>query len=156
MTFDWTAIVIAVVAATPGLIALWKKRKIDDATFGERVTETAEKWLKKYEDRITYLEGRIKGMEGDISRQHGVILSQQAEIAQQRSLIALQRDELTQQKRIAVSQQEQINILTTQVYAQENEIQNLWDGARILECQVVDLGEEPVWKVPKRAMEDEQ
>ena len=60
--------------------ALIQKRKIDDATFADKITETAKKWLAQYEQKVSNLESRLAIQQEEIESLQERVSAQEKEI----------------------------------------------------------------------------
>ena len=117
---DWLPpILLAVIAASPGLYAIWRARRKTDAETAKSsadavgvLTGSAVEMVKRWEARTVDLERRLNGQEQKIAEQGA-----------------------------------EIEALKERVDALEDENECLRDGAERLESQVVGLGHTPVWSV---------
>lgn len=121
-------IIVAIVAATPGIYAIWRGRQKDRADVAKIITEAAGELMEEYKEQLESLKVLV-------AQQQEEIRCLESQVGKQTKEIALQSVEIkNQQKRIMVLERERIEIL---------------EGVRSLTAQVRMLGQKPVWE-PKR------
>jgi beta-phosphoglucomutase-like phosphatase (HAD superfamily) len=137
---DILPIVLAIIAATPGIVALFKGRSKEKADAAKIITESARDLLGEYRVKVDELEeeylAKIAAIENTVAQQAEKIQVQGRLIAQQAEEIDSQRLELGQQEA-------RINVL-------EKERDEIMEGVQALCTQIRNLGHAPVWEPRKK------
>lgn len=118
-------IIVAIVAASPGIYAIWRGRQKERADVAKIITEAAGDLVKEYKERLDSLER--------------LVIQQQEEIRCLESQVANQTEKVAKQSVDIEKQQERIEAL-------EKERLEILDGVRSLTAQVRTLGQKPVWE----------
>lgn len=121
-------IIVAIVAASPGIYAIWRGRQKEKADVAKVITEAAGDLVTEYKEKLESLEHLLAKQQEEIRCLESEVGKQTKEIAQQAIEIESQKD------RIRALEAERLEIL---------------EGVRSLTAQVRLLGQKPVWE-PKR------
>jgi len=121
---DWTTIIVAIIAASPGLVALYKNRKKNEADSGKVKAETelihaqvADRWAEHVEE----LMERVENLEAQSKADKALICALQVERDADKAEIKGLRLDIAQVRR------------ASEEYRAENE--DLKDWAERLNCQ---------------------
>ena len=129
-------VILAVIAAIPGILALRKGRIKEKADAAGSITDSARKLLEEYrlqaEEAEERYRAKIEEIEAAMVEQAEKIRCQDRKIAQQSGELALQQIELTGQE--------------VRIKDLEEERSEIMDGVRALCTQIRNLGHEPVWE----------
>jgi chromosome segregation ATPase len=142
----WTEalpLLLAVIAAIPGTLALLKGRNKEKADAATAITDSAKKLLAEYRLRAEEIEDeyrakiteylvKIKEIEDAIVKQAEQIRCQELQIAQQASEVAGQRVDLDE--------------CAARIKDLEEERDKILKGVARLCTQIRNLGHEPVWE----------
>lgn len=127
-------IILALIAATPGIIAIIRGRKKEKAEeekiradAAKAITEAAGAMLDEYREEVVSLKRLV-------AQQQEEIRCLEAQVDKQTEKAAEQAVEIKKQK-------ERIDLL-------EKERREILDGVRALNAQVRNLGQKPVWEPP--------
>lgn len=119
---NWTEVVLpillAIIAATPGVVALLRGRSKEKADVATAITEAAGDLLGEYRTKIKEIEEKMR--------------CQDRKIAQQSGELALQQIELDGQ--------------AVRIKDLEDERDEMMEGVSRLCTQIRNLGHEPVWE----------
>jgi hypothetical protein len=118
-------IVLAVIAASPGLVALFRGRKKEQADVAEAITRAAGELVEDYQKKLERIEKKLEDQAELIRCQERKIESQADKLARQ----GIKIDE--QAARIRDLELERDEVLT---------------GVMMLCTQIHDLGHDPVWE----------
>jgi diaminopimelate decarboxylase len=118
-------IALAVIAASPGLVALFRGRKKEQADVAEAITRAAGELVKDYQKKLERIEKKLEEQAELIRCQEHKIDSQAEKLARQ----GIKIDE--QAARIRGLELERDDVLT---------------GVMMLCTQIHDLGHDPVWE----------
>ena len=133
---NWTEIilpiVLACIAAIPGIISLFKGRSKEKADVAAVYTDIAKEWAEEYRARLAEVEASHDAKMEEIER----TVEEQAEV------IRCQERKIEKQAIRAAQQQLEIN----QLKAEQEEF---LEGVTSLCAQIRGLGHEPVWE-PKK------
>lgn len=118
-------ILLAIIAASPGLVALLRGRKKEQADVAEAITRAAGELIEDYQKKLERIEGKLEEQAELIRCQAHQIESQSEQLARQDIKIE------EQAKRIRDLELERDEIL---------------NGVMMLCTQIHDLGHAPVWE----------
>jgi hypothetical protein len=116
---------LAVIAASPGLVALFRGRKKEQADVAEAITRAAGELVEDYQKKLERIEGKLEDQAELIRCQERKIDSQADRLARQGIKID------SQAARIRDLELERDEVLT---------------GVMMLCTQIHDLGHDPVWE----------
>jgi diaminopimelate decarboxylase len=116
---------LAVIAASPGLVALFRGRKKEQADVAEAITRAAGELVEDYQKKLERIEKKLEDQAELIRCQEQKIDSQAEKLARQ----GIKIDE--QAARIRGLELERDDVLT---------------GVMMLCTQIHDLGHDPVWE----------
>ena len=126
---DWQAvilpIVLAIIAAVPGTISLFRGRQKERADVAKAITEAAGELVEDYQRKLSRLEEKLE--------QQAIQLAEQAE------QIRCQDTKIERQAAQLAEQAESIKVL-------ERERGELLAGVLMLCAQIRKVGHEPVWE----------
>ena len=133
---DWTefipSIVLACIAAIPGIAALFKGRGKEKADVAAIYTEIAKDLLEEYRAKLTEVEAsyraKLEEIEATVEEQAGLIRCQERKIEKQAAKMEQQQIEIDQLKEEQEKAQEVVASLCAQIRG---------------------LGHEPVWEPEK-------
>jgi len=125
MTEVLLPLLLALIAATPGIISLWKGRKKEEADAAAVFTGAARELVEEYRAKIDEIEKTVEEQEAKIR-------CQDAKIDQQNVMIRRQQREMDDQAK--------------RIYALEVERSEFIQGVSALCAQIRGLGHEPVWE----------
>lgn len=125
MTEVLLPLLLALIAATPGIISLWKGRKKEEADAAGAITGAARDLISEYRAKIDEIE---------------------AEQEEQAAKIKCQEQKIDQQDVMIRRQQREIDAQAKRIYALEVERSELIRGVAALCAQIRGLGHEPVWE----------
>lgn len=114
-------LIVAIVAASPGIYAIWRGRQKEKADVAKIITEAAGQLVTEYKEKLDSLE----------------------------RLIAKQQEEIRCLEFQVGKQTEQIGDQKERIEALEKERLEILKGVRALTTQLKTLGETPVWE-PKQ------
>jgi chromosome segregation ATPase len=133
---NWTElilpIVLAIIAASPGVIALFRGRSKEKADVAKAITEAAGELIEDYQNRLERLEKLV-------GEQAEKILCQEAKISRQARQIDIQADRIREQA-------DKIRGQADRIQALEAERDEFSQGVLSLCAQIRELGYEPVWE----------
>jgi hypothetical protein len=119
---SWTEVILplilAIIAAAPGIIALFRGRQKEKADVAKAITEAAGELVEEYKDRLARIEGTI-------AKQADRIRCQELKIERQAEKIAEQAE---------------------RIMALELERDEFLNGVLSLCAQIRALGHNPVWE----------
>ena len=124
----WTEalpLLLAVIAAIPGILALLRGRNKEKADVATAITRAAGELLDEYRTKIDEIEATV-------TEQAEKIRSQDRKIAQQSGELAFQKFELEGQ--------------AVRIKDLEDERDEIMEGVSALCTQIRNLGHEPVWE----------
>lgn len=121
-------IIMALIAASPGVYAIWRGRQKEKADVAKIITEAAGDLITEYKEKLDSLERLVAKQQEEIRCLESQVDKQTKEIARQSIEIKNQKD------RIQVLETERSEIL---------------EGVWALTAQVRTLGQKPVWE-PRR------
>lgn len=121
-------IIVAIIAATPGIYAIWRGRQKERADAAKVITEAASELVREYKEQLDSLERLV-------AKQQEEIRCLESQVDKQSQTIAAQSLAIDKQKeRIELLESERLEIL---------------EGVRTLTAQIRILGQKPKWE-PKR------
>lgn len=148
---DWKEIILplllAAIAASPGIISLWKGRSKEKAEAANVITDAAKDLVTEYRAKMDELEAayRIKVEEIEAScrkKIEEVELAYRAKVESIEDTVRKQSQTISRQERKIANQQIEIDRLK----AEQNDFLR---GVTDLCSQIRALGHEPVWE-PKK------
>jgi hypothetical protein len=140
---NWTElilpIVLAIIAASPGIVALFKGRSKEKADVAKAITEAAGELVEDLQNKIDRAERKcqedIARLQQALDEQAQQISCQELKIKKQTRQIEIQADRIREQEAEISGQADRIQVL-------EEERK----GSLALCTQIRELGHEPVWE----------
>ena len=133
---NWTElilpIVLACIAAIPGIISLFKGRSKEKADVAAVYTDIAKEWAEEYRARLAEVEASYRAKLEEIEQT----------VKEQAELVRCQERKIESQAIKAARQQLEINKL-------KEEQEEFLEGVTALCAQIRSLGHEPVWEPEK-------
>jgi chromosome segregation ATPase len=136
---DWTPIVIALLAALPGLMALRSNNKRIESEASERIA-AAEKI--KYE--VT--EDVLAAARSEMDRCHKEIDRMQVRINELAALVDSVENELATERKARLALEKELELERKTRIMAEQRVDKYIIGIRALTKQLVDQGHSPVWQ----------
>jgi hypothetical protein len=118
-------LLLALIAASPGIYAIWRGAAKDKADVAKAITEAAGELVDEYKQQIAKIERTVVKLENSI-------ICHELNIDKQATKIILQAEEIGRQaQRIRILELERTEVLR---------------GIKELNAQIRKLGQEPVWE----------